>query len=274
MHKIQQAIKWTVYTLLIVNFGYYIIEDWDRVFHTLNEGSTLLEWTSEFATSIDEAAWFLLLFMFELETYTLSDKTWKGWVENAVRGVRVLCFMMIGHTIYAFAVEVIDLGPTMPVAGVSEVCAMTDANVSYVYNLEYTSINGDTCSELSADTRFFWRTAGAVVTDANGLQLERRLAWVDLIEASAWLLVILAIEMVVRLQARGISGGALLATGHAVQYFLYCVLLAAGVYWATLSHWLYLWDELLWICGFAAIEMNLSEWRDELLQKKKQLIQA
>ncbi len=30
MHKIQQAVKWTVYTLLIINFVYYIFEDWNR----------------------------------------------------------------------------------------------------------------------------------------------------------------------------------------------------------------------------------------------------
>jgi hypothetical protein len=31
---------------------------------------------------------------------------------------------------------------------------------------------------------------------------------------------------------------------------------------------LYLWDELVWIGGFAAIEMNVSQWRDELLEEK------
>jgi len=36
---------------------------------------------------------------------------------------------------------------------------------------------------------------------------------------------------------------------------------------SSLSHWLYLWDELIWILGFAAIEMNVSEWRDELSQE-------
>jgi len=49
---------------------------------------------------------------------------------------------------------------------------------------------------------------------------------------------------------------------------LYASLIALGVYWATLSHWLYLWDELVWIGGFAAIEMNLSEWRDEIVDKQ------
>jgi hypothetical protein len=32
---------------------------------------------------------------------------------------------------------------------------------------------------------------------------------------------------------------------------------------------LYLWDELVWIGGFAAIEMNVSQWRDELLDKQE-----
>ncbi len=109
-----------------------------------------------------------------------------------------------------------------------------------------------------------------VVTDANGLELERDLALVDLVEAAVWLLILLAIEMIVRLQGRGVTGGPLIATGNAVKLFLYLILLAAGVYWATLSHWLYLWDELVWIGGFAAIEMNMAEWRDELLEEKDQ----
>ena len=61
MHKIQQTIKWVVYTLLIINFFYYLFEDWNRALHTLTASSTLLDWTSEFATSIDESAWFFLL---------------------------------------------------------------------------------------------------------------------------------------------------------------------------------------------------------------------
>jgi hypothetical protein len=32
---------------------------------------------------------------------------------------------------------------------------------------------------------------------------------------------------------------------------------------------LYFWDELVWIGGFAAIEMNVSQWRDELLNSQQ-----
>ena len=55
-HKVQQVVKWTVYTLLIINWGFYIYEDWDRAVHTLTADSTIFDWASEFATSIDESA--------------------------------------------------------------------------------------------------------------------------------------------------------------------------------------------------------------------------
>ena len=69
LHKVQQVVKWIVYSILIVNFGYYIYEDTARVFHTLTPESTILDWTENFANSIDLLAWFTLLGLLELETY-------------------------------------------------------------------------------------------------------------------------------------------------------------------------------------------------------------
>lgn len=268
MHKIQQTIKWTVYTLLIVNFVYYIFEDWNRAVHTLHAGSTLLDWTGEFATSIDEIGWFLLLFMFELETYIIDDENWTGWIARTVRGVRLLCYALIAHTVYAFTIVVIGLQPTVPVEAAADLCDMVGTDVSYVYNLEYTEVNEQTCGELSDELQFFWLDDDPVVSDMAGLKLERELAWADLAEVVIWLLVLLAIEVVVRLQSRGVTGGALITTGNALKMVLYSSLIGLGIYWASLGHWLYLWDELVWIGGFAAIEMNVSQWRDELLGDK------
>lgn len=264
LHKLQQAVKWTVYALLIINFVFYIFEDWNRAIHTLDAESTLLDWTAEFATSIDESAWFLLLFMFELETYVLSDKDWEGWVTHTVRGVRLFSFLMIGHTIFAFAGTVIDYRPTVPVEGVSSLCEMTDADVSYVFNLEYTTIDEETCESLPSASGFYWMAEDPVVTTLEGLQLERDLAWSDLIEASVWLLIILAIEIVIRMQDHRVTSGALLSAVNRIKLGLYAILILLGIYWAYLSHWLYTWDTLVWIGGFAAIEMNVSEWREEI----------
>jgi hypothetical protein len=151
--------------------------------------------------------------------------------------------------------------------GVSSLCDLSDAEVSYVYNLEYTEINGQTCNDLSNGSEFYWVGEDPVVADMEGLSLERDLALADLAEAVLWLVAILAIEIVVRMQNYGITGGKIISTANALKIFIYASLIGLGVYWATLTHWLYLWDELLWIGGFAAIEMNLSEWRDEIDDK-------
>ena len=262
--KIQQVLKWTVYTLLLINFAFYIGEDWNRIAYTLTAESTILNWTAEFATSIDYVGWILLLCMLELETYVLEDEDWKGWVAYAVRGVRFGCYAMIAHTLYAAVLATINLQPTVAVENVSDLCGMVDENVSYVYNLEYTDVTIETCSALSAETELYWVESGLIVTDKIGLELERVLGWVDLWEVILWLLILLAIETVVRLQDRGITEGVILSVANSLKILMYLVLVAFGIYWAALSHWLYLWDELLWVAGFTAIEMNITKWRDEL----------
>jgi len=267
-HEIQQAIKWLVYLLLIINFVFYVFEDWDRAAHTLDSSSSIFDWLGEFANSLDESAWFFLLLLFELETYVFDDEDLKGWLAHTLHGARLFCYVILAHTIYAYAMTVSGLQTTAAVADVSDLCELTGDDVSYVYNLAYTEISEKTCSELSDDSQFFWVADDPVVSDMDGLDLERDLAWADLAEAVIWLLILLAIEIVVRLQSRGVTGGAFVSSLNAVKTILYATLIGLGVYWATLSHWLYFWDELVWIGGFAAIEMNVSQWRDELRDKK------
>jgi len=267
LHKLQQGVKWTVYTLLIVNFAFYFLEDLERARHILHSGSSFLDLTGEFATSIDESAWFILLFMFELETYVLEDEDWKGWVAHVIRGARLACYVMLAHTIFSFSDTVADYMATVPVDNATTLCDLVHADVSYVHNLEYTEVNAQTCADLSAANQFYWVADDPVVTDLDSLNLERDLAWVDLAEAVIWLLILLAIEVIVRMQGHGVTRSALITTLNRVKFLLYATLIAFGVYWAWLSHWLYLWDELLWIGGFAAIEMNVSEWREEIIEK-------
>ena len=70
--------------------------------HTLRQGGTFLQWTEELATSIDLLGWFGLLFMFELETYSLSDETLKKkGVRWSLYGVRLVCYSLLAHTVFA-----------------------------------------------------------------------------------------------------------------------------------------------------------------------------
>lgn len=271
LHKLQQIIKWTVYSLLIVNFGFYIWEDVDRAIHTLHAGSTLFDLTGEFATSIDTSAWFILLLMFELETYQLEDKQWTGWVAKTVHGARIVCYLMIAHTVIAFVDTVIDYRPTQPVEGVSSLCDLSDDGISFVYNLEYTEVGAGNCASLTTETEFYRIAKNPLVTTYEGLELERDLAWSDLIEVLVWLIIIFAIEVVVRMQGKGITAGSVMSTLKFTKLFGYAILFVLAIYWANLGHWLYTWDTFLWVGGFTAIEMNVSEWRDEILDSRDAL---
>jgi len=42
------------------------------------------------------------------------------------------------------------------------------------------------------------------------------------------------------------------------------VLWMAALYWLYRDHFMFAWDEFLWIAGFYVIGLNLSEWREEI----------
>ena len=268
LHKAQHVLKWTVYSLLLVNFGYYIYEDTLRATYTLTAASSWVDWTTNFATTIDEAAWFILLVMLELETYVLEDEAWEGWVVWLVRGLRIVCYAMILHTLYAASDAVMVMQPTVPIEGVTNLCELTGQDLSFVANLEYTDITSETCASLSNADQFFVVAEDPVVTDAAMLDLERNMALADLFEVAFWLIIVVAIELVVYLQERGVTSGMMLQIANQTKSVLFVCLIGIGLYWAWWSHWVYLWDELLWVCGFAAIGANLSEWREEIEWKE------
>lgn len=260
-----QLIKWTVYSLLLLNWGYYAIEEFYIASHTLRQGGTFLQWTEEFATTIDEFAWFGLLFMFELETYALDDSLEKPWVKWSVHGVRLLCYVFLAHTVYARINSLVDALAVQQSPEISGLCQLADQDISFGENYRYEIITAENCGSLSGDS-VFYMLEPSVVTDSDGMALEKKHLWVDFSDAIMWLLVIWAIELAVWLQNRDITGGALMVVSHAAKLG-YAILFAHGAFWAWTGHWLYGWDQFLWIAGFWAIEMNLSEWREEIREE-------
>jgi len=268
-HFWRQVLKWTVYTLLTINFAFYLQDDWVRTAHTISDDDTVLRILSGFATSIAVLAWITLLLLLELETYLLEDDQFTPWSLNLMRAVRALCVVTIGYTTFAFGEYVVNITPTLPVEDATEnICQLADRGLSYTNNLAYTEITAENCASLSSAAEFFWLDGKEVVTDPDGLKLERWLAWGDFAEVTIWLVILIAIEIVVRLQDRGVTGGVLMRSLNSSKYVGYTLLLGLAIWWVSLSHWLYMWDTLLWIGGFIAIEGNLREWRDEIKEVK------
>jgi len=260
-----QLVKWTIYSLLLLNWGYYAMEEVYIASHVLRQGGTFLQWTEEFATTIDEFAWFGLLFMFELETYALDDALEKQWVKWSVHGMRLVCYVFLAHTVYARVNTMVDVFAVAPSIGISGLCQVAGQDISFGENYRYEIVTAENCGALSSDT-VFYLLEPTVITDSDGFELEKKHVWIDFQDAVIWLLVVWAIELTVWLQNRDITGGILLVVGHTARVG-YVVLFANAAFWAWSGHWVWAWDQFLWIAGFWAIERNLSEWREEIIEE-------
>jgi hypothetical protein len=260
--NLQQLIKWTVYVLLLFNWALYFQEDWQNAQHTLRNGGSLLDWSTAFGTTFDEAAWFGLLILWELETYALSDDALSRPVQWTFIGIRTACYIFLAHTVFAWGVAFMDLQQLEADPDITSLCQLAGQEVSFAYNQHYTLIDTQNCEQLSSDSVFFFVDPSAV-TDAAGFVVERRSAWIDLQDAITWLLIMFSIELGIWLQERNITGGPLMLLSHAGKFF-YAVLFVEAAYWAWMGHWLWAWDQTLWICGFWAIEYNMKEWREEI----------
>jgi hypothetical protein len=258
----RQVVKWTVYTLLLLNWVLYISEDWQTALHTLGKNSSFLDWTSTFGTSLDLAAWFGLLFLWELETYILPDEAHTRFISWTFLVVRGICYVFLAHTVLSRADTLYKLSELEALPGVSSLCQLADQEISYAYNVRYTLIDSTNCNSLSNGSEFY-AIEDTAVTDAPGFAMERRNAFVDLLDAVTWLLVMLTIEIAIWLQDREIIGGPVMLVSH-LGKGLYGVLFANAGYYAYAGHWLYCWDQLLWIGGFFAIEVNVSDWRKHI----------
>ena len=264
--ELRQTIKWVVYALVIVNFGFYIRNDWVIAGHTLYAGSSLLEISRAFATTIDESAWIILLLLFELETYLLSDDPLSRAKTLLMQGIRLVCYISLAHTLYAYGVYLTKIYAAVPVEGVTNLCQLVGKDLSYAYNLVYSEIDSSNCASLSTANQFFYVDPPTffIVEDSAGLVIEKQLAWIDMFEAIIWLLILLSIEVVVWLQDRNIGEGLIFKGLSITKWCLYSFLWAAAGYWIFRGHYMFAWDEFVWIAGFVAIEMNIVEWRNEI----------
>ena len=262
---VKQRLKLVVYALLLVNFAHYIGKDIEQAQHTFHSGWRWYDWTSNFATTLDELGWFVLLFLLELETYVLSDDAFTRGRIVAMSVIRLICYAAIGHAVFAFGEYLVDLaGATHHVD--SALCAFANDSLSFTRNLEYWELDARNCGTLSAGNEFYIFSQGQVISDAAGMTIELELAWVDLVEVVVWLFILFFIELRIRLQDRGISSSRLLSFATTTKGVLYGILWCLAAYWAYRGHWIFAWDEALWILGFMAIGMNLSDWRKEIAQ--------
>jgi hypothetical protein len=263
-NRLFQLFKYTVYVLLTFNIYAFWSEEVLAAAVQYPNGVALGDMIDAYAATIDTAAWVVLLLMFELETYVLEDHQFSPAVTGLLHTVRFLCYASIVYAFYGYLVNLDFLFQATPLAGISDLCVLATESWSYAIDLdEYAEITAANCSTFSNAVSFSRFEGMPAVVDASGLAEIKNLAWVDVINAAVWLLVVVVLEVDVWLQERNKLEGNALRVSSLFKLVLYTTLLFAAAYWGFKGDFIDFWDAFLWLVAFVFIELNVFEWRQE-----------
>jgi hypothetical protein len=263
-NRLYQLFKYTVYALLTLNIYLFFAEENAAAELQFANGVAWLDIIEAYSATIDTLAWVILLLMFELETWVLEDEQFTRRVAWSLHGLRVLCYVFIVYAFYGYVANLQFVLDVVPLAGVSDLCALAMDGWSYAATLdEYVAITAANCGTWTDASSFLrYRDLPAVV-DATGSIEIIRLAWVDVINSAVWLLVVLVLEADVRLQEHNRLEGLALKASSVAKFVLYSTLFLAAVYWGVKGDFVDFWDAFLWLVAFVFIELNVFTWRAE-----------
>ena len=265
MHsKFYRFFKYAVYALLAFNVAVFFSEEWAAAPHRFANGIDFSQIIEGFAATIDTAAWVVLLLMFELETHVLEDHHFTRKVTIALHSLRAVCYAFIVYAFYGYFTKLLFQFGVAAAPGIVDLCSLAADEWVYAIDFdEYLVISSSNCSTLSAASAFFQFPNMNALVDLDGKTEILRLAWVDVINAAVWLLVVLVLEVDVRLQDRNMLVGTALKVSNLSKYVLYSILFLAAVYWGIKGDFVDFWDAFLWLVAFIFIEMNVVEWQQE-----------
>lgn len=265
------AFKYCIYGLLLLNVLLFFLEDVGTIDHVYAEGLSLGDVIDVFASTIDTAAWVVLLLLFELETYVLEDDVVRGRIGWSLKAVRLLCYGVITYALYGYVAKLLLVTGVSPIEGVRNLCELADSGRSYMLDElnEYAVLTAANCAELSSATAFWQLSAAPIVADFERLQALQRLAWTDVINAATWLVVVAVLETDVWIAETGNPDGLVDKTLRLAKPILYAVLLGCALYWGIAGDALDFWDAFLWLVAFFCIELNVLSWQQELREERE-----
>jgi len=168
------------------------------------------------------------------------------------------------YAFYGYIANLTYLYETTALSGVTDICSLLPDQWSWAVTLDdYAELNAANCATFSDASVYYQFRDMMAVVDAQGLRDIRYLAWVDVINAAVWLLVVMVLEIDVRLQERDRYEGLALRLSTIAKFVLYSLLLLAAIYWGLKGDFVDFWDAFLWLVAFVFIELNVFEWRQE-----------
>jgi hypothetical protein len=260
-YRLFTAIKYLTYALLCLNVYLFLQEEMASLEYTFTQGLELGQLIQVFAATIDTAAWVILLLLFELETSVLDDSRIHGGVRLALHGVRGLCSVAIVYAFTGYWAEMATLYQNSPLP-TADACSLLGQHWSVLVGLDdYAPLDAGNCAALGPE--LFRLTGFDILASGEQLRSAQWLAWTDVINAGAWILVVVVLEVEVRLQLRGNLSDRVVNATKYLKFGVYFTLFAAAAYWGVAGDFLDFWDAALWLFAFIFIELNVFEWQYE-----------
>ncbi len=254
--------KYSVYVLLSLNIFLFLSDEMSAAESLFADGIIISDVIRAFAATIDTFAWVILLLLFELETYVLDDRRIKGLTKLFLHGVRLFCYAFVVYACYGYIVKFLALQDFV-LFEIDDVCTLVGSGFTYVDLLDdYFPVTAENCG-MFADKDVYRLVGTDLIADYDHMVAAIRLSSVDVINASAWILVVVVLEMEVRMQLNRELTSRILFWNALFKFVLYTTLLGAAIYWWFFSDFLDFWDAFLWLVAFIFIELNLFQWQAE-----------
>jgi len=258
-----QIFKYAVFGLLALNAGQFFLQDYVATRHLFSGGLQWSQIIEGYAATIDTVAWLILLLMFELETSLLSDeRRHNSWVKWSVTTLKAIAYGFIVYSLYGYIAKYTAMY-SFELSTIENLCAQIGQQLVFMISPDdFAAINIQNCAELTRGETLFRLPETNVVADSSHLALAQNLAFVDVTNASDWVLIVLILQADVWMQLRHQLTHTMVKVMRFIKALLYSLLFGCAIYWGINGTFLDFWDASLWILAFSFIELNIFKWHE------------
>ena len=261
--------KYTVYVLLTIQIFVWYQVDVAASQVRFQDGVGFRTLYEAYSNTVDTAAWVVLLLLFELETYILSDDHFTRKVTWSLHGIRVFSYFFIVLAFLGFTQVLAETLATTPFE-ITDLCALAGSDWAYGTDLStFILLTPENCAAFSGAEAYLKYDGINALVSAQDYSTAIGMAWADVINAGTWLLVVVVLEIDVRLQEREMLTGGFFIASTVSKCILYATLLGVAIYWTIDGGFVDSYDAWMWLIAFVFIELNIFEWRQESLEEEQ-----
>jgi hypothetical protein len=248
--------KYGTYAILTVNAITFSSQELMAAPHLFRDGVPLSRIIDAFPATVDAWAWLALLWLFELQTSVIPSEKIRGALRWGLHATRALCYALAFYAFFGFLANLELVWSFVP-SDIADICSLMGADFSVMLDLpEFAPLDSMDCEEMADWAPFFQLPGRAIITDWETLAYLRRMAWVEVINDAAWLLLVLVLEADVQLAERRLLTRTIAWISTVTKGILYVLLFASAVAWGIESGFQDFVDAVLWLAAFVFIDLN------------------